>query len=146
MEDRDVISEVVGESYPNAVEVGGRLRRNWVIRTTKVVPGDPELQRLQTFLEEDAAAKIRDAYAPVTSPAKLPALRPVIRLVRLDAHHLVIRTEFAKPQESIGAVAAISQWGVLQTLGQHVAFDELQGLPCHYWFPLRSRDPAGKLR
>lgn len=137
MELQDVISELVGEAYPPAVEVNGRLRRNWVARTASALPSEVALNDLQRVIEEDAFGKIREAYSSVATPEELVNVRPSVALVRLDDHHLLVRIEFAGPGKSVGDAAAISQWGVLQFVDRLLPLDELQGLPCKHWFALR---------
>jgi hypothetical protein len=138
MERQTLISDLVGGAYPPAVAVGGRLRRNWIARTANVLPGEAELNALQQGTEADAIAKIQDAYASVATAEQLANARPSVTLVRLDDHHLIVRIEFAAPENSVGDVAAIAQWGVLQVIDRNLRLDELQGIPCEHWFPIRA--------
>lgn len=142
MERQTLISELVGEAYPPTVMVGGRLRRNWIARTASVLPSEADLDDLQRVVEDDAFTKIRDAYSSAATPEQLSNARPSVMLVRLDEHHLIVRIEFAGPEKSVGDAAAISQWGALQAIDRQLRLDELQGLPCEHWFPLRAgREP-----
>lgn len=139
MERQTLISELVGDAYPTAVAVeGGRLRRTWIARTVPVLPDDTQIGEMQRALEENAFSSIETAYSSSATGEALSAARPSVRLMRLDDHHLVVRIEFAGPEKTVGDAAAISQWGVLQAIDRGLHLDELQGLPCEYWFPLRA--------
>lgn len=138
MDRQTLISELVGEAYPVAVSVDGRLRRNWVARTVNAVPDEHALTILQTKLEEDANLRITTAYASSTSPVALAHSRPSIALFRIDDRHLVVTIEFAGPDKSVGDAAMIAQWGVLQALDDQLRVEDLQGLPADCWFPLRA--------
>lgn len=133
-----LISEIVGNAYPTAVTKAGRASRNWIARTEAPLPGQPVLTESQRRLEEEAFAAIEAAYRTPATTDQLKAARPTIVLFRLDDNHLVIRTEFAVGQVAVSDSAAISQWGVILSLNRELKFEELQGLPCHYWFPLRA--------
>lgn len=67
-------------------------------------------------------------------------IHPAITLYHLDDYHLIVRIEFAgkKIGFNIGDSDMIALWGTLQTLDQFVKFEELQGIPVQYWFPIRS--------
>jgi hypothetical protein len=138
MDRQTLISELVGEAYPPAVEVGSRVRRNWIARTVAVLPQEATLIDLERTVETYAVAQIREAYAATATAGQLSSARPSIALLRLDDHHLIVRVEFAAPEDSVGNAAWISQWGVLQAIDRVLRLDELQGLPRALWFPLRS--------
>src|SRR5262249_8032572 len=122
--------------------IGGRLRRNWIARTASSLPNDETLSEVQRAVEEDAFIKIREAYSSAATLQQLSEARPTVTLVRLDEHHLIVRVEFAEPAKSVGDTAAISQWGVLQLLDRRFRLDDLQGIPCEHWFPLRAAREA----
>jgi len=105
---------------------------------TSVLPSETSLAELQRVLEAEAFESIRQAYGATSTADGLVAMRPIIRLLRLDDHHLIVRIEFAGPEQSTSNVAAISQWGVLQSLDRRLCLDELQGLPCVYWSFIRA--------
>lgn len=143
MERKALISEVVGDAYPVAVAVaGGRLLRNWIVRTVDVLPDEVTLAEMQRTLENDAFAHIVTAYSSSATAEVLSAVRPSVQLVRLDDLHLVVRIEFAGPEISVGAEAAISQWGVFQAMDRQMRLDDLQGLPSDLWFFLRANRGA----
>jgi hypothetical protein len=137
--DREIlISELIGEAYPTTVTLeSGRLRRSWIARTVEVLPPEGRLSDMQRALEEDAFMSIKKAYSSSATPQALVDARPSVHLARLDDHHLVVRIEFAGPEKTVGDAAAISQWGVLQAIDRELRLEELQGLPCEHWFPLR---------
>ncbi len=136
------ISELIGQAYPPAIPLGGgRLRRHWIVRTAGEVPTEGRLHALAQSLEGAAVAKIQAAYGSVTG-RQLTGARPAIRLRRLDDRHLVVQTDFADAEGSVGDAAAISQWGVLQDLDREVRVDDLQGLPSEHWFQLRTAREA----
>lgn len=137
MDRQTLISELVGEAYPVAVAVDGRLRRNWVARTVGPVPDEEALAQLHRKLEQHTNTSITAAYASSTPPQDLARARPSIRLLRLDDRHVIVRVEFAEADKSVGDAAAIAQWGVLQTLDRELPIEELQGIPADYWFALR---------
>jgi hypothetical protein len=132
-----VISELVGQAYPVAVRVGERITRNWVARTVRPLPLQAELDVLQRSLQDAAVANIETAYAEVVPHERLAAARPSIALLRLDDIHLLVRTEYASRETNVGDADMIAQWGSLQMLDREIELDELQGLPCTYWFALR---------
>ena len=103
-----------------------------------MLPSENLLNELQAIVEKDAFRKIQEAYASTTTSEELLAVRPSVMLVRLDEHHLVIRIEFAAPEKSVGDAALISQWGVMLDIDRVLHLEELQGLPCELWFPLRA--------
>jgi hypothetical protein len=139
MEHQAIISELVGEAYPPVVALdGGRLRRNWIARTVNALPDNATLSEMAKALEEDAFTRIATAYSSAATPEELSRARASVCLLRLDDHHLVVRIEFAGPEHSVGDAAAISQWGVLEAIDRQIRLDELQGLPCDHWFPLRA--------
>ena len=138
MDRQAVISELRGQAYPVAIAVdGGRLRRNWIARTVDVLPDELTLTQIQRTLEDDAFASIVTAYSSSATTETLSAVRPLVQLVRLDDLHLIIQIEFAGPEISVGAEAAISQWGVLQAVDRQIRLDDLQGVPWDCWFFLR---------
>lgn len=145
MERKAFISELVGEAYPVAVALdGGRLRRNWIARTVDVLPDEPTLGTLQRFFEDEAIASIRTAYSSSVTAEALSVALPSVQLLRLDDHHLIIRTEFAGPDFAVGSSAVISQLEVLQAVDSQMRLDDLQGLPWDYWFFLRlGREEGG---
>jgi hypothetical protein len=139
MDRQSVISELRGQAYPAAVALDdGRLRRNWIARTVDVLPDEVTLTEMQRVLEDNAFASIVTAYSSSVTAEALSAVRPSVQLVRLDDLHLIVRIEFAGPGLSVGAEAAISQWGVLQAVDRQMRLDDLQGLPADHWFFLRA--------
>lgn len=136
--DKDAIrSDVIGSSYPPAIEIAnGRLRRDWVARTSRTLPAEAALAALGRKIEDEVHAAIATAFGTVATEAELKAARASISLARLDDLHLVVRIEFAGPDTTVGDAAVISQWGALQRLDREVPIDDLQGLPRSYWFPL----------
>ena len=139
MDRQSVISELREQAYPIALAVDGRrLRRNWIARAVDALPDEETLTAMQRALEDDAFASIVAAYSSTATPETLSAVRPSVQLVRLDDLHLIVQIEFAGPELSVGAEAAISQWGVLQAIDRQVRLDDLQGIPCDHWFFLRA--------
>jgi hypothetical protein len=144
MDRNALVSELVGESYPVAAAVeGGRLRRNWIARSANVLPVESALREIQAGLEEAASKAITEAYSSAATTEALSRACPSVTLVRLDDFHIAVRIEFASPEQSVGDAAATSQWGVLQGLDRKIRLDELQGIPCEHWFPLRMARKAG---
>lgn len=143
MDRQSVISELREHAYPVAVAIdGGRLRRSWIARTVDVLPDEVTLTEMQRVLEDHASASIVTAYSSSATAEALSAVRPSVRLVRLDDLHLIVRIEFAGPEISMGTEAAISQWGVLQAVDRQMRLDDLQGIPCDHWFFLRASREA----
>jgi len=139
MERQTLIAELVGDAYPAAVTLeSGYIRRNWIARTEDALPSEADLTTVGGLLETDAATSIKAAYSEAATTEAVEQACPSVRLIRLDDHHLIVRIEFARPQATVGDAAVISQWGVLQALDRRLRLDELQGLPCAYWFPLRA--------
>lgn len=138
MEKQTLIGELVGGAYPPAIAVGTRVRRNWIARSRGTLPDEPALSGIARATEEDAFAKIRAVYGPITTAEQLAGFRPSVTLVRLDAQHLVVRVEFADPGTSPGDIAATAQWGILQEIDRQIGLEDLQGIPCEHWFPLRA--------
>lgn len=139
IERQTLIAELVGEAYPAAVTLeNGHVRRNWIARTEDALPSEADLTTVGGLLEGDAATSIKAAYSAAATAEAVDQARPSVRLIRLDDHHLIVRIEFAPPEATVGDAAVISQWGVLQALDRRLRLDELQGLPCAYWFPLRA--------
>ena len=133
------MSELVGDGYPIAAPVpGGRLRRNWIVRVAHPLPPDSIVASLEATLANEASATMVAAYGEVSNTAQLMSARPVVALLRLDDEHLVVRIEFADHEHAVGDSAAISQWGVLQSLDREIEIADLQGIPRRFWFPLRS--------
>jgi len=138
MEYKRVISDLVGASYPQAVQVGHRISRNWVVRSVRPLPSQLELSELQQKLEDAAWASIVSDYAAFASPERLASSRPSIVLFRLHELHLLVRTEYASRETNVGESDMIAQWGVLQMLDLQIEIDDLQGLPSACWFPIRA--------
>ena len=97
MDQKKLISELVGQAYPAAIPLaGGRLRRHWVVRTIGVVPTEDRLRTIGGALEGGAVAKIQAAYQSAAGPF-LSEPPPSFRLVRIDSHHRVVQTDVPQP-------------------------------------------------
>jgi hypothetical protein len=131
-----ILSELVGEMFPDALAIGPRLRRNWVVRAVKPLPSQAVLLTMQQSVEDSCFKTIQDAYIDGVVPDRLNRTRPSIFMVRLDDLHLLIRIDFAGPDISVGDAAMIAQWGVLQAIDLEIEIDDLQGLPRKSWFLL----------
>lgn len=141
MELEGLLSQVRGEMYLPPTAVGTRLRRHWIVRSVRPLPDQQRLLDLQRRVEGVIFEVITEAYTTAATPEQLAAVRPALLLVRLDDLHLIVRTEYAGYETSIGNVAAIAQIGALQKIDQEIEFDELQGLPAVAWFWLRRVAP-----
>ena len=137
-----LISQLVSQLYPVAFAAGARLRRDWVVRATRPLPTQAVLSVLQNKVEEGVFETIISAYSTSATAEQLAGARPSVQLTRLDDLHLVVRTEFAGPETTVGDVAAIAQLGALQKIDREIEFDELQGLPADWWFWLRASREA----
>jgi hypothetical protein len=115
--------------------VGTRLRRRWIVRTTRVLPSQAVLSELQQVIEDAVFADITGHMQQ--QPRQNSSRKPAIVLVRFDDLHLIVQTEFAGPQATVGDAAAIAQLGALQRIDRELEVDELQGLPAACWFWLR---------
>lgn len=133
-----LISGVVLGAFPEVVAVGARLRRNWIARAIKPLPDQATLLRMQQVLEETIFAIIENAYSSSVTRDQLIRAKPTYLLVRLDDLHLLVRIEFAANETTVGDAATIAQWGALQRIDREIELDDLQGLPCRFWFPLRA--------
>jgi hypothetical protein len=134
---RALRSDLVGRSFPVRIQVEGRVRRDWVVRTQSSLPPQGELDSLQLALEEHTFAIIKAAYAEAVPLERITGARPSYRLVRLDDVHLVVRAEVAGRETNVGDADLIAEWGVLQAVDERFRLEDVQGLPCEYWFPLR---------
>lgn len=121
-----VVSELVGNSYPPAIAIEADwLRRSWVVRCDHELPAQSELSALSANIARAIADAIREAC-----PA-LPHRPPLLDLVRLDAQHLIVRIHYALGDDA--SAEAIVNWGALQRLDARIRIADLQGIPAQHW-------------
>ena len=131
----ELMSQIVGMSYPQAAIIeGGYLRRYWIARTAANLPTQETLINTEPRIAYTVKQSLVTAYENSSTPDKLEAACPQILLTRIDDVHLVVRIDFSGPERSVGDSAAISQWKVLQAIHLIWPFEELQGIPLQYWF------------
>jgi hypothetical protein len=132
----DLVSQVVGDSYPVQVPSGpGRVLRRWVVRTAGRLPGDVELRVVQDLIEAEMSSALRTLYPlPVDV---LSASLPLIRITPIDSSHLIVTIEYGAAGVAVADSAMILQFGTLSRLDEVLPCEDLQGLPWDAWFPLR---------
>jgi hypothetical protein len=138
MDQKRLVSDLVGAMFPSGTLIGKRLRRDWIARALDPLPAQEVLTKIQMLIEQAVASSIEQAYSAGCTEAQLEQIRPSILLIKLHDFHLLVRIESAGPEATVGDDIAIAQWGTLQALDMKIRLQDLQGLPSEFWFFLRA--------
>lgn len=135
-----VMSRIIGAAYPVPELIGEgdrRLIRRWIVRSERVLASQAALDEMTPGLVARVVEITREAYKDHASADRLLSSEPAVEIVRVDSTHCIVCIESVAPSHAIGNEVGIATWGVLRQLDALIEIADLQGIPKHFWFPMR---------
>ncbi len=132
------MKKIIGAAYPNAEpsEGGNSFIRRWIVRSGQELPGPTVLEALAERLATKAAQVLAEAYGRQLSEDQA-ASRTMASIIGFAPKHCVVSIESPAPGHAIGDDAAIITWSILRGVDEALGIDDLEGIPKHFWFPMR---------
>lgn len=127
---------LTGYAYPPGEPVEGephRFVRRWVLRVARSLGED--VNDAVGTMEEAARRAMTEAYG--AGAAGLDT-EPLVRGVLIGEVHVVLEITCPTPEAAVGDSAAVITWTVLRLAHELWEIEDLEGIPRHFWFQLRS--------
>jgi hypothetical protein len=108
-------------------------QRNWIVRFAADLPETWNADEAAARLTEKAAAQVHAAREARGLPPDAPGQAPVVRLLPVDARHLVVSIVTIKQQDDDAHAYLVAASAALRALDEMNAIDDIQGFPRRYW-------------
>lgn len=132
-----LVEKIAAHATPARMPAEGddrREQRNWVVRVSDELPDGWTPERGSVVLTQEADSAVRAARAARGLGAEdSDAYRAIVRLMLIDARHLVVNVNTIKLEEDDSHAYLVAASAALRALDSEVAIEEIQGIPRRYW-------------